>query len=240
MCAGALAHIRMSSPCLAVQLDQQRARADRRPDLHHLRRGARAGAHYDSERPNLFCLKGIPSQCPCQHEAHTASCAQLADQIGCQQATQAWHGVIAFRQLTFCTQHTQLVQQQEKEPNVQGMALLCMSRPDGDCVVETQSDWGYSLGVAEWKGATGKAHQRARMGLPLRLPACHAKCTTSHMLTGTVDAAFQTPCGCTADAKLMHPLIMRVLEPLQQAVLYAGHITGRTVTPLTPWKEGGS
>ena len=30
-----------------------------------------------------------------------------------------------------------------------------MSRPDGDCVIETQSDWGYSLGVAEWKGATG-------------------------------------------------------------------------------------
>ena len=36
------------------------------------------------------------------------------------------------------------------------MALLCMSRPAGDCVVETQSDWGYSLGVAEWKGATGE------------------------------------------------------------------------------------
>ena len=37
----------------------------------------------------------------------------------------------------------------------QGMALLCMSRPLGDCAIETQSDWGYSLGVAEWKGATG-------------------------------------------------------------------------------------
>lgn len=37
----------------------------------------------------------------------------------------------------------------------QGMALLCMSRPVEDCTVETQSDWGYSLGVGEWKGATG-------------------------------------------------------------------------------------
>ena len=39
---------------------------------------------------------------------------------------------------------------------VQGMALLCMSRPLSDTVrIETQSDWGYSLGVGEWKGATG-------------------------------------------------------------------------------------
>ncbi len=37
----------------------------------------------------------------------------------------------------------------------QGMALLCMARPLEDCTVETQSDWGYSLGVGEWKGATG-------------------------------------------------------------------------------------
>ncbi|KAK9825764.1 hypothetical protein WJX74_005569 [Apatococcus lobatus] len=36
-----------------------------------------------------------------------------------------------------------------------GMALLCQSRPVGDVTIETQSDWGYSLGMAEWKGATG-------------------------------------------------------------------------------------
>lgn len=40
--------------------------------------------------------------------------------------------------------------------NQQGMALLCMARPVGDCTIETQSDYGYSLGIAEWKGATGK------------------------------------------------------------------------------------
>ena len=41
-------------------------------------------------------------------------------------------------------------------PQLQGMALICMSRPASDTVrIETQSDWGYSLGVAEWKGATG-------------------------------------------------------------------------------------
>lgn len=39
---------------------------------------------------------------------------------------------------------------------VQGMALICMARPVSDVVrIETQSDWGYSLGVGEWKGATG-------------------------------------------------------------------------------------
>jgi hypothetical protein len=27
-------------------------------------------------------------------------------------------------------------------------------------VIETQSDWGYSLGVGEWKGATGKFEAR--------------------------------------------------------------------------------
>ena len=36
-----------------------------------------------------------------------------------------------------------------------GMALLCMARPTSDVVIETQSDWGYSLGVTEWKGASG-------------------------------------------------------------------------------------
>ena len=37
-----------------------------------------------------------------------------------------------------------------------GMALLCMARPVGDVEIETQSDWGYSLGTTEWKGATGE------------------------------------------------------------------------------------
>lgn len=37
----------------------------------------------------------------------------------------------------------------------QGMTLLCMSRATSDCVFETQSDWGYSLGITDWKGATG-------------------------------------------------------------------------------------
>lgn len=36
-----------------------------------------------------------------------------------------------------------------------GMALLCLSRATSDVVIETQCDWGYSLGVAEWKGASG-------------------------------------------------------------------------------------
>ena len=27
--------------------------------------------------------------------------------------------------------------------------------------IETQSDWGYSLGVAEWKGATGEIGGRS-------------------------------------------------------------------------------
>jgi len=37
-----------------------------------------------------------------------------------------------------------------------GMALLCMARPVGDVEIETQSDWGYSLGTTEWRGATGE------------------------------------------------------------------------------------
>ncbi|RMZ52439.1 hypothetical protein APUTEX25_000018, partial [Auxenochlorella protothecoides] len=39
-----------------------------------------------------------------------------------------------------------------------GMTLLCMSRPISDrLVVETQSDWGYSIGdLSEWKGPTGE------------------------------------------------------------------------------------
>ena len=37
----------------------------------------------------------------------------------------------------------------------QGMTLLCMTRPVSDVTVETQSDWGYSLGVGDWKGPSG-------------------------------------------------------------------------------------
>jgi hypothetical protein len=36
------------------------------------------------------------------------------------------------------------------------MALLCMSRATSDLVIETQCDWGYSLGVGEWRGASGR------------------------------------------------------------------------------------
>jgi len=43
----------------------------------------------------------------------------------------------------------------DEEEQAKGMALLCMARPLEDVAVETQSDWGYSLGVAEWKGPTG-------------------------------------------------------------------------------------
>ena len=40
-----------------------------------------------------------------------------------------------------------------------GMALLCMSKPASDCVIETQCDWGYLLGMEEWKGATGNINE---------------------------------------------------------------------------------
>lgn len=43
-----------------------------------------------------------------------------------------------------------------EDEQAQGMTLICMTRATSDCVLETQSDWGYSLGVCEWKGATGK------------------------------------------------------------------------------------
>eukprot|EP00211_Chloroparvula_japonica_P008289 CAMPEP_0119130278 /NCGR_PEP_ID=MMETSP1310-20130426/7678_1 /TAXON_ID=464262 /ORGANISM="Genus nov. species nov., Strain RCC2339" /LENGTH=174 /DNA_ID=CAMNT_0007120771 /DNA_START=1 /DNA_END=522 /DNA_ORIENTATION=+ len=43
----------------------------------------------------------------------------------------------------------------EDEQVEAGMALLCMSRPLEDATIETQSDWGYSLGVKEWQGASG-------------------------------------------------------------------------------------
>ncbi len=46
----------------------------------------------------------------------------------------------------------------------QGMTLLCMTRPVSDVTVETQSDWGYSLGVGEWKGPSGHI-----LGAPLTL-----------------------------------------------------------------------
>eukprot|EP00887_Chlorella_sp_A99_P007799 scaffold20.g7799.t1 len=43
-----------------------------------------------------------------------------------------------------------------EEELADGMTLICMARPLTDRVVmETQSDWGYGLGVTEWKGATG-------------------------------------------------------------------------------------
>lgn len=43
-----------------------------------------------------------------------------------------------------------------EDEQAQGMALICMSRAQGDVSIETQCDWGYSLGVGEWKGASGK------------------------------------------------------------------------------------
>lgn len=52
-----------------------------------------------------------------------------------------------------------------------GLALLCMARPSPasdpavPIEVETQSDYGYSLGSAEWNGATG----RIEGGAPVKL-----------------------------------------------------------------------
>jgi len=43
-----------------------------------------------------------------------------------------------------------------EDEQAQGIVMLCMTRASSDCVIETQCDWGYSLGVTEWKGATGK------------------------------------------------------------------------------------
>jgi hypothetical protein len=42
-----------------------------------------------------------------------------------------------------------------EDEQAQGMALLCMARATSDCEIETQCDWGYSLGVCEWKGEAG-------------------------------------------------------------------------------------
>jgi 2Fe-2S type ferredoxin len=43
-----------------------------------------------------------------------------------------------------------------QEEQADGMALICMTRATSDLKIETQCDWGYSLGVGEWKGATGR------------------------------------------------------------------------------------
>lgn len=44
----------------------------------------------------------------------------------------------------------------EPEEIEAGMALLCMARPASDVSIETQCDWGVSLGFKEWEGASGK------------------------------------------------------------------------------------
>jgi ferredoxin len=41
------------------------------------------------------------------------------------------------------------------EEQASGMGLLCMTRAKSDLVIETQCDWGYSLGLASWQGASG-------------------------------------------------------------------------------------
>ncbi len=43
-----------------------------------------------------------------------------------------------------------------QDEQAQGMALLCMTRATSDLEIETQCDWGYSLGVGEWQGASGR------------------------------------------------------------------------------------
>lgn len=46
----------------------------------------------------------------------------------------------------------------DEEQQASGLALLCMARPESDCVIETQCDWGYGIalgGTENWKGATG-------------------------------------------------------------------------------------
>jgi ferredoxin len=42
------------------------------------------------------------------------------------------------------------------EEQAQGLAMLCMTRARSDLTIETQCDWGYSLGVKDWEGATGR------------------------------------------------------------------------------------
>jgi hypothetical protein len=44
----------------------------------------------------------------------------------------------------------------EEEQIKKGMALLCMTRAKSDLTIETQCDWGLSLGYKEWEGASGK------------------------------------------------------------------------------------
>mmetsp|Transcript_14761 Transcript_14761/g.28412 ORF Transcript_14761/g.28412 Transcript_14761/m.28412 type:complete len:203 (-) Transcript_14761:144-752(-) len=53
----------------------------------------------------------------------------------------------------------------DEDEQADGMALLCMARPVGDVRIETQSDWGYSLGTKEWKGATGYITGKDPVGL---------------------------------------------------------------------------
>ncbi len=53
----------------------------------------------------------------------------------------------SLQDLTFTLEETEIAK---------GMALLCMSRAASDLTIETQCDWGYSLGVDEWKGASGR------------------------------------------------------------------------------------
>jgi len=43
-----------------------------------------------------------------------------------------------------------------KEEQEQGLAMLCMTRACSDLTIETQCDWGYSLGVKDWEGASGR------------------------------------------------------------------------------------
>lgn len=49
----------------------------------------------------------------------------------------------------------------DEEQQQDGMSLLCMARPVGDCVIETQSDWGMSAGFKKWEGPSGYIQGRA-------------------------------------------------------------------------------
>ncbi len=74
------------------------------------------------------------------------------------------HVDIADKRLRGGAQIDDLTFVMSQEEIEQGMTLLCMTRPVSDVTVETQSDWGYSLGVGEWKGPTGHI-----LGAPLTL-----------------------------------------------------------------------
>jgi len=43
----------------------------------------------------------------------------------------------------------------DEDQQADGFSLLCMARPVGDVTVETQSDWGMSLGMKDWEGPSG-------------------------------------------------------------------------------------